>query len=35
LAYVFFDNEDGNMLFRNVGWISADYRIMYPKRYKS
>jgi hypothetical protein len=32
---LFFDPEDGgDMFFRNVGWISTDYKALYPTRMK-
>jgi hypothetical protein len=31
-----FDPENGgDMLFRNIGWISADYKALYPRRSNS
>jgi hypothetical protein len=31
---LFFDAEDGrNMFLRNVGWLSADYAALYPRRH--
>jgi hypothetical protein len=33
---LFFDPEDGgDMLLRNVGWLSTDYTALYPRRYVS
>jgi hypothetical protein len=30
---IFLDPEDGGDVFlRNVGWISADYAVLYPRR---
>jgi hypothetical protein len=31
---VFYDLEDGGDIFiRNLGWISAEYTALYPRRY--
>jgi hypothetical protein len=36
LLSVFFNPEDGgDMLLRKVGWLSADYTALYPRRYNS
>jgi hypothetical protein len=33
LACLFFDPEDGgDMFLRNIGWLSADYTALYPRR---
>jgi hypothetical protein len=33
LLGIFFDPEDGgDMFLRNVGWLSADYTTLYPRR---
>jgi hypothetical protein len=30
---LFFDPEDGgDMFLRNVGWLSTDYTVLYPRR---
>jgi hypothetical protein len=36
LLGLFIDPEyGGDMLLRNVGWLSTDYAVLYPKRYNS
>jgi hypothetical protein len=31
---VFFDPDGGgDMFFRNVGWFSAEYAVLYPRRW--
>jgi hypothetical protein len=33
LLGLFFDTEDGGQIFlRNVGWLSTDYRALYPRK---
>jgi hypothetical protein len=33
LVGLFFDRENGgDMFLRNIGWLSMDYTVLYPRR---